>query len=128
MPVVLIAEDDLDIRNLIGMALKLQNLDVIEAFDGQDAWIKILQHHPDILVLDINMPKMNGFEVCEKIRKHSDIARTPVIMISARVEQEDILKSRLLGVDTLIEKPFDFAYLASRIHGLLKESGVGREL
>ncbi len=126
MPVVLIAEDDVDIRNLISMALKLQELKVIEAFDGRDALEKTILHHPDILILDISMPHMSGFEVCEQVHAHDNLAHIPVIFVSAKVEQSEILKSRLLGVDTVIEKPFDFVQLVSKILNLIKESGTGR--
>jgi DNA-binding response OmpR family regulator len=126
MPVILIAEDDVDIRNLMGMALKVHKLDVIEAFDGKDALHKTLLHHPDLLVLDIAMPHMSGFEVCEQIRAHQDLAELPIIFISAKVDQHEIQKCRAMGVETLIEKPFDFGYLVSKIHALLQESGTGR--
>ncbi len=126
MPVVLIAEDDVDIRNLLAMALKLQKIDVIEAFDGQDALEKTILHHPDLLVLDITMPFLNGFEVCERVHALEDHLHTPVIFVSAKVDQNEILKSRSLGVDTVIEKPFDFIHLVSNIHMLINESGTGR--
>jgi DNA-binding response OmpR family regulator len=126
MPVVLIAEDDVDIRNLIAMALKLQKLEVIEAFDGRDALEKTILHHPDILLLDINMPHLSGFEVCEKVHAQDELSHIPVLFVSAKVEQDEILKSRLLGVDTVIEKPFDFVHLVSKIYLLINESGTGR--
>lgn len=126
MPVVLIAEDDVDIRNLISMALKLNELEVIEAFDGRDALEKTIRHHPDILILDISMPHMSGFEVCEKVHAQEDLNHIPVIFVSAKVEQSELLKSRLLGVDTVIEKPFDFVHLVSKILLLINESGTGR--
>ena len=84
MPVVLIAEDDVDIRNLIAMALKLQKLDVIEAFDGRDALEKTIQHHPDILLLDISMPYLSGFEVCEQVHAHEDLVHIPVIFVLSK--------------------------------------------
>lgn len=126
MPVVLIAEDDVDIRNLISMALKLEELEVIEAFDGRDALEKTILHHPDILILDISMPHLSGFEVCEKVHAREDLNHIPVIFVSAKVDQSEILKSRLLGVDTVIEKPFDFVQLVSKILLLIHESGTGR--
>ncbi|MBI9048873.1 MAG: response regulator [Anaerolineaceae bacterium] len=128
MTVVLVAEDDVDIRKLIAMALRLQQMEVVEAFDGQDALDKTIQENPDIVLLDITMPHLNGFEVCEKIRQTPSIKQTPVIFISAKIEQSELATSRSLGVDTVIEKPFDFLYLISKINELVNTNGAGSVL
>ena len=119
---VLVAEDDVDIRNLLTLALSLQHFDVVEAFDGKDAIEKARHHHPDILLLDIIMPLLNGFEVCEMIKNDDELKNTPIIFISAKIDQEEVQKSRSLGVETMIEKPFDFSFLVSRIQLLLDTS------
>ena len=128
MTTVLVAEDDVDIRNLLVMALQLQTLDVIEAYDGQDALDKIIEKEPDIVLLDIAMPHLSGFEVCDLIRQNPPIEDTPVIFVSAKIEQSELIKSRSLGVDTVIEKPFDFTYLVSKINELVNRPGTGRVL
>ena len=126
MTTVLVAEDDVDIRKLISMALQLQQLDVVEAFDGQDALNKTIEKKPDIVLLDITMPHLNGFEVCEMIRQNPFIQETPVIFVSAKIEQSELMKSRSLGVDTVIEKPFDFTFLVSKINELVDKYKAGR--
>jgi DNA-binding response OmpR family regulator len=72
------------------------------------------------------MPYLSGFEVCEQVHAHKDLVHIPVIFLSAKVEQNELLKSRLLGVDTVIEKPFDYVHLVSKIYLLINESGTGR--
>ena len=126
MTTVLVAEDDVDIRNLLCMALQLQQLEVVEAFDGQDALNKTIEKKPDIVLLDITMPHLNGFEVCEAIRQNPSIQETPVIFVSAKIEQSELLKSRSLGVNTVIEKPFDFTFLVSKINELVLKYKAGR--
>ena len=126
MTTVLVAEDDVDIRNLLSMALQLQQLDIVEAFDGQDALDKTIEKKPDIVLLDITMPHLNGFEVCELIRKNPSVQKTPVIFISAKIEQSELIKSRSLGVNTVIEKPFDFTFLISKINELADKQETGR--
>jgi two-component system, cell cycle response regulator len=126
MALILVAEDDVDIRNLLVMALKLQNFEVIEAFDGQDALEKTKQDHPELLLLDIAMPHLNGFEVCEALLNDAGTLNIPVILISAKIDQEEVKKGRSLGVHCVIEKPFDFSYLVSEINNLIGESNTGR--
>ena len=126
MTTVLVAEDDVDIRNLLSMALQLQQLTVVEAFDGQDALNKIIEKKPDIVLLDITMPHLTGFEVCEAMRKNATLKEIPVIFVSAKIEQSELLKSRSLGVDTVIEKPFDFTFLVSKINELVNNHKTGR--
>lgn len=121
MTTVLVAEDDVDIRNLLTMALQLQELDVIEAFDGQDALNKTIEKQPDIVLMDITMPHLSGFEVCEHIRQNPSIKETPVIFVSAKIEQSELLKSRSLGVDIVIEKPFDFTFLVTKINEVVNK-------
>lgn len=128
MTTVLVAEDDIDIRILLSLALQLQQLDVVEAFDGQDALDKIIKIKPDIVLLDITMPHLSGFEVCESIRQNPSIKDTPVIFVSAKIEQSEMKKSRSLGVDTVIEKPFDMPFLVSKINELVNMNGAGRVL
>jgi DNA-binding response OmpR family regulator len=128
MTTVLVAEDDVDIRNLLVMALQLQTFDVIEAYDGQDALDKIIEKKPDIVLLDISMPHLSGFEVCDLLRKNPSIEDTPVIFVSAKIEQSELITSHSLGVNTVIEKPFDFTFLVSKINELVNKNGTGRVL
>lgn len=114
--VVLIVEDDKDIARILRQYAESQGCRVHLAHDGQ---IAVAQHQsirPDIILLDLNLPKRDGFEILQSIRSHAD---TPVIIISARIEDEDKLKGLGLGADDYIVKPFNPSEVMARMKAVL---------
>lgn len=117
---VLIAEDEERLRKLISKYLKIEGYKVFEASNGQEA-LDIFNIEPiDLIILDVMMPTINGWMVCKRIRKESNI---PIIMLTAHSEEEDKLFGFELGVDDYITKPFSTRELMARIKALLKRSG-----
>jgi DNA-binding response OmpR family regulator len=115
---VLIAEDDRDFGNILTQYVTISGFDVNLARDGKEAWEKYNEEKPDICVLDVMMPEMDGFTLAEKIKQmHSDM---PVIFLTAKSLKEDIVKGLKLGADDYITKPFDPEVLILRINNILK--------
>jgi DNA-binding response OmpR family regulator len=114
---VLVVDDDADLLDLTSYALRREGYTVIPASDGQQAVQRWESETPDLVILDANMPKMNGYEVCRRIRQASS---TPVIMLTARGEEEDILQGLQLGADDYVTKPFSAKQLVARMQAVLR--------
>lgn len=104
MKKILIIEDDKYLRDIIVEKLKKENYEVYEAIDGEVGWKLTNNHHPDLVILDIILPILNGFDYLELLRKSSDLARTPVIILSNLGQPEDIEKGENLGVKDYMVK------------------------
>lgn len=116
----LVVDDDVDLVDLIGYALRREGYTVLSAIDGQQALARWEADTPDIVLLDGNLPKVDGFEVCRRIR-HED-PRTPIIMLTARDDEEDVLRGLQVGADDYITKPFSAKQLAARMQAVLRRS------
>jgi DNA-binding response OmpR family regulator len=114
---VLVVDDDADLLDLTAYALRRDGFTVIQAMDGEQAMLKWEREEPDLVLLDANMPKMNGFEVCRQIRQAST---TPVIMLTARDDEADILQGLELGADDYVTKPFSAKQLIARIKAVIR--------
>ena len=118
---VLVADDDADLRELIGFTLMQAGYLVIKAGDGPAALKCFEQEGPDLVLLDINMPGLSGFQVCETIRAGS---RVPVMMLTVRGEEEDLVRALGLGADDYLTKPFSPRTLLARVKALLRRAGM----
>lgn len=117
---VLIAEDDRDFGNILTQYVTISGFEVDLARDGKEAWEKFNHEKPDICVLDVMMPEMDGFTLAEKIKQsHADM---PIIFLTAKSLKEDIVKGLKLGADDYITKPFDPEVLILRINNILKRA------
>jgi DNA-binding response OmpR family regulator len=116
---VLIVEDDRTTSDLIDMYLKRDGYKVIVAYDGIDGLRMARDANPNLIVLDLSLPGMDGREVCRTIRGESDI---PIVMVTARVEEEDRLIGLDLGADDYVTKPFSPRELTARIRAILRRS------
>jgi len=116
---MLIADDDRDLRELIGFTLTQAGYLVLKTGDGPSAVQTFENESPDLVVLDINMPGMSGFQVCENIRKRS---RVPVIMLTVRGEEEDLVRALELGADDYLTKPFSPRELVARVKAVLRRT------
>ncbi len=114
---VLIVDDEILMRRVISDYLRLRNFRTFEADNGEKALKIFRKEHPDLVLLDIMMPEMDGLEVCKKIRKKSDV---PIIIITAKGNEEDELQGFDLGADEYIAKPFSLKILAARIEAVLR--------
>ena len=116
---VLVAEDDADLLDLLTYALRREGYTVMSAMDGQQALRRWEDDTPDIALLDANLPKVDGYEVCRRIRHGGT---TPVIMLTARDEEEDVLRGFRLGADDYVTKPFSAGQLSARMKAVLRRS------
>jgi DNA-binding response OmpR family regulator len=117
---VLFVDDDAGLRTLMKLGLEREGFGVITAEDGQEGIRKAYQHRPDAIILDIMMDKMDGWTTCQRLRQVTD---TPIIMLTARTDEGDIVKGLSLGADDYLTKPCSFAELKARILALLRRSG-----
>jgi len=104
---VLITDDEPNIVRVVAARLQAHNYEVICAYDGEEALERIAEAMPDIILLDIMLPKMDGFEVCRRIRAEEATKHIPIILFSAKTQEEDKRKGREVEADAYIAKPFD---------------------
>lgn len=117
---VLLAEDDRDFGNILSQYITISGFDVILARDGKEAWEQFEKTKPDLCVLDVMMPEMDGFTLGEKIKDASP--GVPVIFLTAKSLKEDIVRGLKIGADDYITKPFDPEVLILRINNILKRA------
>jgi DNA-binding response OmpR family regulator len=115
----LVIDDDLDLVDLLTYGLGREGYNVSGATDGEQGIRRVLSDDPDIVLLDINLPKVNGFEVCRRIRDNST---TPIIMLSARAGDGDVVRALRLGADDFVAKPFSHRQLRARMEAVLRRS------
>jgi DNA-binding response OmpR family regulator len=129
-PLVLVADDEPTMLELVARHLKTMSdpkLDVIEASDGEQAWRLAREHLPDLVVLDVMMPGMSGWEVCRKIREDIALAHTGVVMLTGIGENLNQITSPLYGADAYIDKPFEFGELDQKVKSALSARASQRE-
>src|SRR5258707_11309111 len=116
---ILIVDDEPRIRDFVCMNLELEHYRVLEACNGLEALEQLRENLPDLVVLDVMMPEMDGFETLRSIR---EVSTVPVIMLTVRQNEQDKIHGLDLGADDYIAKPFSPRELLSRIHALLRRS------
>lgn len=116
---ILVVDDDPHIREVVVFALEKVGMQVVQVENGEQALLQFHKHHPALLVLDINMPEMDGLEVCKKLRQTSDV---PVIFLSSRDEDIDRILGIELGGDDYVTKPFVPRELVARVKAVLKRT------
>ena len=114
---ILVVDDEPQIRKLLRTRLEYHNYKVIEGEDGEEALKLLREEKPDLLILDVGMPKMDGYEVCRRIRKEEGISLTPIIVLTARSAGNDKIDSIEAGANTFIIKPFDPELLIFKVKG-----------
>ena len=115
--IVLVADDERSIADIIAYNLKKENYQPVCAYDGQEAFDLFKSKNPDLLILDVMMPKINGFDLCKRIRELSDV---PIIMLTARVEEIDKVFGLENGADDYVTKPFGINELMARVKANLR--------
>ena len=122
-PMVLVVEDEASLVAMLRYNLEKQGFRVEEAVDGQEAIARIAESPPDIVLLDWMLPIMSGIEVCRQIRRRPATRDLPVIMVTARGEDQDAVRGLNTGADDYITKPFSMDALLARMRALLRRSG-----
>ena len=121
---ILVVDDELDIVKVVRAYLEQSGFRVITASDGEQALAMFRHEQPDLIVLDLNLPKMDGLDVCRAIRRESNV---PIIMLTARVEETDRLIGLELGADDYIVKPFSPREVVARVRTVLRRSALPAE-
>jgi len=122
---ILVVDDDLELSSLIGYALRQAGYMVVEAGDGVAALAAFERESPALVILDVNLPRLSGLEVCRKIRAAS---RVPVMMLTVRSAEEDQVHALDLGADDYLTKPFSPRTLLARVRALLRRAGEEKPL
>lgn len=117
---IVIVEDEPDILEALEYNLARENFDVISATNGIDGLQLIQQHKPNLALLDLMLPGIDGLEICRQVRANSEIAQTPIIMLTAKSEESDIVLGLGIGADDYISKPFSPRELIARIKAMLR--------
>ena len=121
---ILIADDEAQIREILRIYFEKEGFEVIEAEDGAAAILKVQSEKPDILLLDIMMPVLDGIEVCKQVRKMSDL---PIIMVTAKDDDDDRIAGLEIGADDYITKPFVISVVLSRVRAVLRRSQATKQ-
>lgn len=121
---VMACDDDHVIRGLLEVNLEMEGYDVVTACDGQDALDKIRQQAPDLILLDVMMPNLNGWQVAEALQADEATRQIPIIFLSARAMEADVEKGTSLGAVSYVTKPFDPIDLMELVAQQLRDRGV----
>jgi len=122
-PTVLVVEDEAPLLTLLRYNLEKQGFRVDEAADGQEALLRVAEARPDIMLLDWMLPSLSGIEVCRQLRRRTETRDLPIIMVTARTEDQDAVRALDIGADDYIAKPFAIEHVIARIRALLRRSG-----
>ncbi|MBI3021726.1 MAG: response regulator [Candidatus Omnitrophica bacterium] len=119
-PIIVVADDDVDILNVIKLKLEANGYRAITARDGQEAIAAVQKHRPAFVILDVMMPRLNGFQVARMIKFDKRLKSTPVLLLTVRQQETDRNLGHRVGADEYLAKPFDPQQLLDRIASWLK--------
>jgi CheY-like chemotaxis protein len=122
---VMAVDDDHVIRGLLEVNLEMEGHEVVTAVDGQDALVKVGSTRPDLILLDVMMPNVNGWQVAEELKGNPTTRHIPIVFLSARAMEADVRKGTALGVQAYVTKPFDPIDLMELVNRLLSEHAAG---
>ncbi len=125
---ILVVEDEEAIRGIVTQTLLRHGYETASASDGDDALEKAFTLRPDLIILDLMLPRMDGWEVCRRLKAEKDTASIPIIMLTARREERDVVEGLELGADDYMKKPFSLSELTARVRALLRRTAVPEEI
>jgi two-component system, OmpR family, alkaline phosphatase synthesis response regulator PhoP len=121
MKTILVVDDERNITELVRLYLEKEGFAVVAAADGEQALVQFERNDPDLVVLDLMLPRLDGFEVCRELRRRSDV---PILMLTARSEDVDAIVGLELGADDYVTKPFNPRALVARVKAILRRTGA----
>ncbi|MDO9513466.1 MAG: response regulator transcription factor [Elusimicrobiota bacterium] len=119
---ILLVDDEDDYLNLLRLILTPEGFEVETACDGEDALRKIDDFKPDLMILDVNMPKLDGHGVCKKVRENAQFKKLPIIMLTVRSNEEEEVRGLDNGCDDYVTKPFEPTTLVTRVRTVLRRA------
>jgi two-component system phosphate regulon response regulator PhoB len=122
-PLVLVADDDPDILALVRLRLERDGYEVLSAPDGETAFDLAIARMPDLALLDVMMPRLDGYELTRRLRDHGPTAGIPIILLTARVQEPDVAQGLAAGADDYVTKPFSPQALGERVQAVLGPGG-----
>jgi DNA-binding response OmpR family regulator len=117
---ILLVDDEVDLVEVVKLRLETVGYEIIPAYDGQEALDKARSEKPDLIILDLMLPKMDGYKVCGLLKKDPRYSGIPIIMFTARAQEDDEALGREMGADAYITKPFEPQALIAKIKELLE--------
>lgn len=117
---VLVVDDDRVLADVIAFTLRREGFEVLLAYDGVVGLKRFSEENPDLIILDVNMPKIDGFEVCRRIRSESQV---PILLLTVRGDEDDIVNGLEMGADDYVVKPFSPRQLVARARAILRRAG-----
>ena len=127
MPKILIVDDEKDIVDLISYNLEKEKFSTVKAYDGETALKLVKTQKPDLIILDLMLPKMNGLDVCRTIRHNPETVGLPIIMLTAKSEEVDKIIGLEVGADDYVTKPFSIKELIARVRSILRRLKEGEK-
>lgn len=121
---ILVVDDEIDVQNILSFRLEINGYSVIVASDGEEGLEKIKKESPDLVLLDLMLPKINGFEVCRMVKFDDKHKALPIVILSALDKEDDRKKALESGADSYFLKPFDFEGLLNKIRELLEDKKI----
>ena len=118
---IFIADDELDFVSTLRSRLEFEGYGVTTAADGKDALQRIIHEKPDLILLDIMMPTLNGYQVCRELKGNAETSSIPILMLTAKSQESDKFWGEEAGADAYVTKPFEMDELIAEIRGLLDE-------
>lgn len=125
---VLLADDDQDVRALVKRAILPLGVQILEAQDGEETLRVLLEERPDLIVLDVMMPTLNGWEILQYLRTKAELAETPVLLLTGVGKSVNALTAPLYGADAYLDKPFDIDDVVEQVRQLLEHGRFAEEI
>jgi len=125
---ILIVDDTIDTVELLRKRLRSEGYETAEAYDGEECLSQVDAVNPDLIILDVMMPKLNGYEVCKRLKSDENTKYIPVLMLTAKSEVSDKIRGLDIGADDYLAKPFDYKELSARVRSLLKIKAAHEKL
>jgi len=119
---ILLVDDEKDLVDMVKMRLEASGYEIVPAYDGQEALDKARNINPDLIILDVMLPKMDGYKICRMLKFDEKYKKIPIIMFTARVQESDRLTGQQVGADAYITKPFEPQALLDKIQELLAKA------
>ncbi len=124
---ILVVEDETDLLDLVVYALRKEGFKPLRAESGEKALELARDEHPDLVLLDLMMPGLDGLEVCRRLRANDATADIPIVMVTARAEESDAVVGLAVGADDYVKKPFGVKELVARVRAVLRRTGAGAD-